>query len=288
MEDIKIIDALSYLFTPAAAKAMIEAEESKIIARDILKTDTFFLPIMGSFSGRTAADVVSEMDKVGYEKIFLTALKMWSYRNNRFMLNFSNEEIYDQTSQFPERIIGLAGYNPFRIEESLREVEKGVKELGFKGVYVHVHGYGIKPTDRRMYPLYAKCVELDIPVSIQVGHSLEIMPSEVGRPIYLDDVALDFPKLKIIASHTGWPWCEELIALASKHKNLFIDISAHMPKYLDPSLIKFMDTRGRNKTLFATNGLDMKQTKEQFMSLPLKDETKRMVLRENAVKLYKL
>lgn len=288
MEEIKIIDCLSYLFTPKAAKAMIESEESKIIARDILKTETFFLPIMGSLSGRTAANVVTEMDKAGYDKIFIAALKMWSHRNSRFMLNFSIEEVFEQTSQFPDRIIGLAGYNPLRIQESLQEVEKGVKDFGFKGVFVHVHGFGIRPNDRLMYPLYAKCVELDVPVSVQVGHSLEIMPSEVGRPIYLDDVALDFPNLKIIASHTGWPWCEELIALASKHRNVFVDISAHMPKYLDQSLVRFMDARGRGKILFATNGLSMKEFKEQFMALPLREETRRRVLRDNALEVFKL
>lgn len=288
MEDVRIIDCLSYLYTPKAAKAMTEAEESRIIARDILKTETFFLPIMGSLSGRTSADVVAQMDALGYEKIFVAALKMWSYKNSQFMLNFSNEDVLEEARQFPDRIIGLAGYNPLRIEESVKEVERAITEYSFKGVYFHGHGFGIRPDDRRMYPLYSKCVELDVPVSIQVGHSLEVMPSEVGRPIYIDNVALDFPNLKIIASHTGWPWCEELVALASKHRNVFIDISAHPPKYLDKAIVQFMDTRGRGKTLFATNGLDMKQYKEQFLALPIRDDTKRKVLRDNAVELFKL
>ena len=98
---------------------------------------------------------------------------------------------------------------------------------------------------------------------MQIGHSLEIMPSEPGRPVYIDEVALDFPKLKFVASHTGWPWCEELVAMAWKHENVYIDISAHRPRYLDPSLVIFMNTRGRDNVLFGTNGLGLKDMKEE-------------------------
>ena len=285
MEDIKAIDVMNYLSNPKPPKTGEVPEEFTILARTIFKMDT--VPV-SSAAGLSAAEVVAEMDEAGYEKIFISATKMWSYRNNYLIMDYGMEEVYEQTRQFPDRIIGLAGYHPFRITESLRDVEKGVKELGFKGVYCHTLGHNVRPNDRRMYPLYAKCVELDVPVSMQIGHSLELMPSEPGRPIYIDEVALDFPKLRFIASHTGWPWCEELIAMGWKHENVYIDISAHMPKYLDASLVKFMNTRGRDKVLFGTNGITMKDYKEQFLSLPLKDETKVKVLRENAIKVFKL
>ena len=123
---------------------------------------------------------------------------------------------------------------------------------------------------------------------MQVGHSLELMPSEAGRPIYIDKVALDFPELKFIGSHTGWPWCEELIAMASKHRNVYMDISAHLPEYLDRSVVQFMDTRGRNKVLFGTNAFGLERCKQQLLGMPLKDETKQKVLRDNAVKVFNL
>ena len=73
------------------------------------------------------------------------------------------------------------------------------------------------PTDPCYYPLYAKCVELDVAFQTQVGHTGPLFPSETGRPIYIDQVALDFPELRIICGHIGWPWTEEMIAVAWKH-----------------------------------------------------------------------
>src|SRR5439155_19570019 len=123
------------------------------------------------------------------------------------------EEVAQYVMRYPQRFVGLAGYNPFRIKESLLEIEQAVKVYGFKGVYIHIYGFDIPLHDSKMYPLYAKCGELDIPVSMQVGHVLEAMPSEHARPIYFDRIASDFPDLKIIGAHTGWPWVEELISV---------------------------------------------------------------------------
>jgi len=283
MEDIKAIDVMNYLFTPERMKQVLREEEIKIMFGTMFKGKP-----PGIFAGYSAEEIVAQMDEAGFDKIFIPATKMWSWKNHKLIMNDNIEDVYEQIKKFPDRFVGLAGYNPFRIMESVEEIEKAVKECGFKGVYAHLLGFDVAPNDRRMYPCYAKCVELGIPFSLQIGHSLELMPSEVGRPIYLDQVALEFPELTIIGSHTGWPWCEELIAIAWKHPNVYIDISAHLPRYLDQSLITFMDTRGRNKVLFGTNGLGFKLCKDQFLELPLKDETKVKVLRQNAIKVFKL
>ena len=107
-----------------------------------------------------------------------------------------------------------------------------------------IYGFDIPLTDRKMYPLYAKCVELDVPVSVQVGHVLETMPSDCGLPIYLDRVACDFPELRILASHTGWPWVEELISVCYKWDNVWFGVDAWMPKYLSPPILQFVSSRG--------------------------------------------
>ena len=234
-------------------------------------------------------EFVAQMDETGYDKVFITMPKMYSWNEKKMAIDFTVDEIYDSIKKYPDRLIGMAPYNPLKINESLKDIDKAVKDYGFKGVYVHTYGYGISPDDKLMYPLYAKCVELDIPISLQVGHSLERLPSEPGRPIYLDEVAMYFPELTIIASHTGWPWCEEMVAMAWKHHNIYIDISAHLPKYLDPTIINFMTTRGQNKTMFGTNGLGLKRCKEQLMERPMKkEEIRKKILRDNAVKIFKL
>ena len=284
MEDIKAIDILFHLFSPAARKR--RAAEWEYLPH----------PWMGQMSslrhgtdvGKSTAEIVAEMDETGYEKIFIPAVKMWSHRNNKLFRDDSIEEVYEQVQQFPDRFIGLAGYNPFRITESLIDVERCVKELGFKGAYVHSLGFNIRQNDRRMYPLYAKCVELDVPVISQVGHFMGPLPAEPGRPIYLDEVALEFPKLKFVASHTGWPWVEEAIAMVWKHENVYMDTVAHVPKYWGPSMVHFMNSFGRDKVLFGTGGMGMKLFKEGFLAHNLREETYRKVFRENAIKLFKL
>ena len=78
-------------------------------------------------------------------------------------------------------------------------------------------------------------------------------PSETGRPIYIDEVALDFPELRIVCGHIGWPWTEEMIAVAWKHRNVWIDTSAHVPKHYPPAFVHFMKTFGKDKVCFATD-----------------------------------
>jgi predicted TIM-barrel fold metal-dependent hydrolase len=196
---------------------------------------------------------VAMMDAAGLDKALIPAIRMMSYQKKTMVWDITEEEVAATVNQYPDRLVGLAGFNPLQKLESVRRVERAIKELGFKGVYIHTYGFGIPLNDRLYYPLYAKCVELNVPVSMQVGHSAEHMPNEMGRPIHLDTVALDFPELKLVGAHTGWPWTEEMMSLAWKHENVYLGIDAHHPKYLEPSLLHFMKTRGQNKVLYGTN-----------------------------------
>ena len=284
--DILAVDVMNYPFTRPAQEKFWGSAEMAYMRQTVLggKPLTEIFPDISD----SADEFVGRMDKAGYEYVMVAALKMGSYRGKSPSLAYSADEVYQIIRGHQNRLVGLAGYDPLNIRESVQEIERAVKEYGFKGVYAHTLGWGIAANDRRMYPCYLKCVELDIPFAMQIGHSLEKMPSEGGRPIYIDQVALDFPSLRFIASHTGWPWCEELIAMAWKHENVYIDISAHMPQYLDRSLVDFIDTRGRDKVLLGTNGFGMGRFKEGFLKLPLKEKARAKVLRENALNVFRL
>jgi len=223
------------------------------------------------------------------EKVFITQTKMFSYRNKWMYMDTKLEEVAQYTQKYPTRFVGLAGYDPFHIKESLAELEVAVKQYGFKGVYIHIYGFDIPLSDRKMYPLFAKCVELDIPISMQVGHVLEGMPSEHGRPIYLDQIASDFPDLKMVGAHTGWPWALELISACYKWENIWFGIDAWMPKYLQPEVVQFIGSRlGADRCLWGTNGLPWKESLAQVDQMPWKPEIKRKLLRDNAIDLFKL
>jgi len=244
-------------------------------------------------AGRSAEAFLEELDEAGVERILIPAFKMGDPWRDMEM-DQPEEEILELTKRFPKRIHGLVGINPKRRMEGVRRLEHFVKEHGFVGAHLHPYGFGLAPNHRRYYPFYAKCVELDVPVVMQIGHSAEFMPNELGRPLYLDDVALDFPELKIVAAHTGWPWCEELIALAWKHPNVFIGTSAHAPKYLGTpgygTLLQFMNSRGKQKVLFGTDYpvLYHKEALEQVKGLGLSEEAERSYLGENALRVFKL
>jgi len=231
-------------------------------------------------------ELIKVMDKEGYDKVCMTAVKMWSYRESfKLIFDFTIDQVNDLVKRSKGRIIGAAGYNPFRIKESLEDIEKSVKEYGFKFVYLHNISFGIPFNDRKLYPLYGLCSSLNVPVSVQAGHSAEALPSWVGNPMSMDEVVMDFPGLKINLSHTGFPWIKEWIDLVWKHENVYGDISAYMPNSLDPELIKFMTSgRGNRKVMWGSNGISLVSGKRQLMKMEMKDKYRENILRNNALR----
>ena len=305
MEDVKSIDMMNYPNSIMEGWVDIsEQYEFQVMARTTFKSmlpggkfpsfediKKYMPALYGSqmCPYESIEEMVKDMDDLGYDKVVMVALKAWSYTTNTYMINHSLDLVNKLVQKSKGRIIGAASYDPFRIEESLREIEKAVKEYGFKYVYFHPITWGVSPRDRRCWPLYAKCNELNIAVGMQVGHSAEPLPSWVARPMEVDEIAINFPNLKINLSHTGYPWIEEWCSMAWKHPSVYGDVSAYMPRHLEPTTIRFMNgTRGRENVLFGTNGLGLRACKEQFMALDLKDETKQAVLRENAIRFLNL
>jgi uncharacterized protein len=238
---------------------------------------------------RSTDEIIRAMDEAGIETVLVTDLLAWSYRRQtRFALDMT-ETITQMTKKYPGRIYGLADYDPFNIRKSLLKVEEDVKERGYKGVYVHIYGYDIPLHHQKMYPLYAKCEELGLPVSMQTGHVSEAMPSEGARPIYLDRIACDFPELILIGTHTGYPWVDEMISCTMKWPNIYLCISAWLPRYFHPSLIAFMKSRmGAEKILFGSNGLSWKRYIEQMGEMGLKDDALEKAMFGNAKRIFKL
>ena len=110
----------------------------------------------------SAAECVEHMDELGYSNIAVCATKMWSYHyHHDFIMNYPMEPIGEAVKETGGRIIGAASYSPFHIKESVADVERGVKEMGFKYVWFHPLSFGLAPNDRRFYPLYQKCDELE-------------------------------------------------------------------------------------------------------------------------------
>jgi hypothetical protein len=190
----------------------------------------------------------------------------------------------------PDRFKGVIGVNPSRIMTWIQKLEVAVKEHGFVGAHLYPHWFGQPPDDRSYYPFYAKCAELGVPIQIQVGHSAQWFLRTVAQPITLDRVAIDFPELTIIGIHIGHPWTEEMISMAWKHPNVYLGTDAHAPKYWDPSLVKFINTRGQDKVMFGTDWpvVGFERAMRELDELELRETAKRKLLVENAARVYKL
>lgn len=165
----------------------------------------------------------------------------------------SNDEVAGFVAQAPDRLIGVGSVDIRKGMTAVREVRRCIEQLGFKAIRVLPWLWEAPPTDRRYYPVYVACCELGVPFCTQIGHAGPLMPSEVGRPIYLDQVAIDFPELVIVGGHIGYPWTDEAVAVATKHENVYIDTSAYTAKRYPAALVEFMRGHGRTKVLFGSN-----------------------------------
>ncbi|UQS26712.1 amidohydrolase family protein [Amycolatopsis thermalba] len=165
----------------------------------------------------------------------------------------TNDEVADVVSAHPDRFAGLASVDLTDPVRAVREVRRCVRN-GFVGVRVVPWLWNLPPNDRRYYPVYVACVEEDVPFCTQIGHTGPLCPSEPGRPIpYLDEVLLDFPELVVVGGHVGYPWLAEVLSLATKYPNFYVDTSAYAVHRLPAELVEFMRGRGRTRVLFGSN-----------------------------------
>lgn len=202
-----------------------------------------------------------------------------------------NDEVAAHVKEHPRRLIGIASVDLYKPMDGVRELRRCVKDLRFKGLRIVQWLWSLPPTDRRYYPLYAECIELGIPVCLQVGHTGPLCPSEPGRPIpYIDEVALEFPELKIVGGHIGYPWTVEMIAVATKHENVYIDTSAYTARRYPAELVSYMKKNGSKKVMFGTNYpmVTADMCLRDLAALELSDEVTKLFLCENAVRVFGL
>ena len=243
--------------------------------------------------GVSPEDYITMMDRCGIERSFLIAQRSGDLRIQG-SAHMPTDYIAGLVEKYPDRYSGLIGIDPSRIMESLAEVEHAVRDLGFVGAHLYPHWFDEAPDAAKYYPFYAKCCELDIPIQMQVGHCLVYNPHRrlpsVGHPICLDRIAMDFPDLKLIGIHIGYPWYEEMISVAWKHPNVHIGLDAYAPKHWPEATRKYMNSFGQDKVMFGTDWpvVDPERAMSDVAEMEWKPEAKRKVMRGNALKLYGL
>ena len=243
--------------------------------------------------GVSIDDYIGMTDRAGIERSLLIAVRAGDQRV-RGSFEIPYEQVAAVCKQHPERFSGLAGIDPYRGMDGVRELEYAVKELGFVGAHLYPHWIELAPDHAKYYPYYAKCCELDIPIMMQVGHNLVYsrerrLPS-VGRPITLDQVAIDFPDLKLIGIHIGIPWTDEMISMAWKHENVYIGSDAYAPKYWPDSFVHYLKTYGQDKVLFGTDWpvISPERAMDEIKQLGISPSVMEKFLNTNAKRIFKL
>jgi uncharacterized protein len=238
-------------------------------------------------------EMLRRMDRAGIERGFLIAPKVGRL-GHPATWHLPYEVVLKAVKQHPDRFFGIAGTDPTEGMKGVYALQRAVEDYGFIGAHGYPHWFELAPDTPRWYPFYAKCIELDIPIQLQIGQSLVYAPEypcrSVGRPITLDAVACDLPELKLIGIHVGIPWTDEMIAMAWKHRNVYIGCDAHSPKYWPASFVHYINTYGADKVLFGTDFpvLDFERTRREIEQLGLREGAARKLFRENAIKVYKL
>lgn len=211
---------------------------------------------------------------------------------------YANEEVADIAAENADIMIAFASIDPAKGKAGAREARRLIRDYGIKGFKFHPTMQGFYPNDRSAYVLYEaiaeeNCIALFHTGQTGVGNGMRGglgMRLKYSNPMYLDDVAVDFPDMPIILAHPSFPWQEEALSVAQHKPNVYIDLSGWRPKYFPPILVQYTNTILRKKMLFGSDWPVIAPEKwlEDFEKLAIKDEVRPLVLKENAAKLLGL
>ncbi len=208
---------------------------------------------------------------------------------------YSNEEVAEICADNDDILIPFASIDPAKGKMAIREARRMVREFGVRGFKFHPTYQGFYPNDRSAYPLYEAiqdegAIALFHTGQTGVGSGMRGglgMRLKYSNPMYLDDVAVDFPDLKIIAAHPAFPWQEEALAVAQHKPNVYIDLSGWSPKYFPEILVRYCNTLLRKKVLFGSDwpAITPDRWLKDFEKLDIRDEVRPLILKENVRRL---
>lgn len=228
----------------------------------------------------SARELLEEMDKYGIDIGLIPV--------------HGGDELEEQAIvEHRPRLIGAFDVDPNLGMESVRALEDAYERFGVKAAQWMPSGVNppVPINDKRAYPLYAKCVELDIPIMVNGGVPGPYVPYDVQHPGLVDDVCLYFPDLKFVFRHCCEPWVDLTIKLLLKYPNLYYSTTGFAPRWYPEQIIHFANTRGADKILYGgyyPYGLPLERIFAELPYVPLKDEVWPKFLRENAARVLKL
>ena len=226
------------------------------------------------------AVVLGEMDHFGIERAMLgTSLERGTSLR--------------AIQEHPDRFFGSFEVNPNKGMQGVRDLVKAYETVGIKAATAFPAGMTpqVPINDKRFYPIYAKCIELDIPICITTGVPGPRVPMLCQKTELLDEVCWFFPELKVVMRHGAEPWDALAVKLMLKWPNLYYSTSAFAPRYYPQTIIDYANSRGADKVMYAgyfPMGLSLERIFAELPNVPLKDDVWPKFLRENAMRVFKL
>jgi hypothetical protein len=230
------------------------------------------------------AVVLEEMDHFGIEKAMLgIGGRVGSVRNNA----------HRALEQHPDRFFCSYEVDPNRGMEGMRDLVRAHEEFGVKAATAFPAGMvpQVPINDKKFYPVYAKCIELDIPICITTGVPGPRVPMLCQKTELLDEVCWFFPELRVVMRHGAEPWDALAVKLMLKWPNLYYSTSAFAPKYYPRTIIDYANTRGAHKVMYAgyfPMGLSLERIFKDMQDVPFRDHVWPKFLHDNAVKVFNL
>jgi uncharacterized protein len=210
----------------------------------------------------------------------------------------SNEEVAELAAEHPDVAIPFASIDPARGRMGAREARRLIRDYGIKGFKFHPSVQGFYPNDRSAYVLYEAIADAGLPALFHSGQTGIGAGMRAGggirlkysNPMFLDDVAVDFPDMPIVIAHPSFPWQEEALSVATHKPQVYIDLSGWSPKYFPPILVQYANTLLKNKVLFGSDYpvITPERWVADFDTLPIKPEVKPLIMKGNAARLLGL
>jgi predicted TIM-barrel fold metal-dependent hydrolase len=235
-------------------------------------------------------DVPEEADSI---KAVLDEMDHFGIAKAMVGVNFHRNKSVEAVEQHPDRFFGSFEVNPNQGMEGIRELVRAVEQLGVRSATAFPAGMTpqVPINDKKFFPYYAKCIELDIPICVTTGVPGPRVPMACQKTELIDEVCWYFPELKFVMRHGAEPWDELAMKLMLKWPNLYYSTSAFAPKYYPQSIIDYANTRGAEKVMYAgyfPMGLSLERIFAELPNVPLKDDVWPKFLRENALRVFKL
>ena len=210
----------------------------------------------------------------------------------------SNEEIAEVAAEYNDVLIPFASIDPAKGKMGAREARRLISDYGVRGFKFHPSLQGFYPNDRNAYVLYEAIAEAKLPALFhtgQTGVGARIrggmgVKLKYSNPMFLDDVAVDFPDMTIILAHPSFPWQEEALSVATHKPNVYIDLSGWSPRYFPKILVQYANSILRHKVMFGSDWPAIMPDRwlADFEKIEIKPEIRPLILKENAAKLLKL